>query len=73
MLAISRDDRQAACVSQKRLSSSFLWHEDAVAAIDCMRAPPGLHLPCRDSVESQSMPELQCGLIGGTVEELSDT
>jgi hypothetical protein len=43
MVAISRDDRQAACVSLKRLKRSFLQIPDAGTAINCMQAPPGLH------------------------------
>ena len=71
MVAISRDDRQAACVSPKRPKSSFAKIPGAVLAFDCMQAPPGLHSLCRDSVEPQPIPELQCGLIGRAVEGIS--
>ena len=42
MVAISRDDRRAACISPNRLESSGLRHPDSDAAFDCMQAPPAL-------------------------------
>ena len=65
MVVISRDDRQAACVSPNRLESIFLKYQDADPAVDCMQAPPALDSENRDSVEPQSIPEMQCGLFGG--------
>ena len=43
MVMISRDDRQAACVSPNRLESSFLRDYRVDPSGDCMQAPPALH------------------------------
>jgi|688.fasta_scaffold733671_2 hypothetical protein len=73
MVAISRDHRQAACISPNRLESSVARHPVADAAVDCMPAPFGLHWIRRDSVKPPSTPELQRGLIGDAVEGISAT
>jgi len=71
MVVISRDDRQAACVSPNRLESSCVRHPVAGPPFDCMQAPLALHLRvlsfCRAAVDTRTAVWLDRGRRGGNV------